>query len=192
MSGFSVKETTIDILEKDHLKLLPECSAGYMRIDVESTDLFFTQNHALHDTLLGEGMIEVYEIYKKKEENEIVGLIKLGKKLNGYPNVIHGGISALLFDNTFGWVFIALSAPHGVTANLSINYRKPIMADTWVILSAKLDKLEGRKLYMSASMTDDKGVLLADSTTLFITPKKTEDVTNNNATTESAPADPTN
>ena len=84
----------------------------------------------------------------------------MGKALNGYPGVIHGGISALLFDNTFGWVFIALNAPHGVTANLNINYKKPILADTWVILSARMDKLEGRKLYMSANMTDDDANIL--------------------------------
>ena len=65
-----------------------------------------------------------------------------------------------MFDNTFGWVFIALQKPHGVTANLTINYRRPIMADTWVILTAKLDKLDGRKLYMSANITDIEGNIL--------------------------------
>jgi predicted thioesterase len=45
------------------------------------------------------------------------------------------------------------------------------MANSWVLLTAKMDRVEGRKLYMSAKMQDESGNVLADSTTLFITPK---------------------
>ena len=101
---------------------------GYVKVDESFVDenmkaLFNLQDHALHDTLNGPNMIEVYEVYKKIDEDEIVCLVKFGKSLNGYPGIVHGGITALLFDNTFGWVFLALRAPHGVTANLNINYR---------------------------------------------------------------------
>lgn len=103
-------------------------AAGYTRIDESFLDdsvkdLFKLSDHALHDTLNGPGMVEVYEVFKKNDSEEIVCLIKFGKSLNGYPGIVHGGITALLFDNTFGWAFLALKAPHGVTANLNINYR---------------------------------------------------------------------
>lgn len=40
------------------------------------------------------------------------------------------------------------------------------------MLTAKIDKKEGRKLFMTAEMTDERGNLLADSTTLFVSPKQ--------------------
>ena len=46
-------------------------------------------------------MIEVYEIYRKLGENEVVCLVKLGKKLNGYPGVIHGGIRFVVLIGVF-------------------------------------------------------------------------------------------
>jgi acyl-coenzyme A thioesterase PaaI-like protein len=116
---------SIKTFEEELLQMRPSFET-YSRVDesiLADKELFKIENQALHGTLAGDGLIEVYEVYKKKDEEEILCLIKLGQKLNGYPDIVHGGITALLFDNTFGWVFIALKAPHGVTANLSINYR---------------------------------------------------------------------
>jgi hypothetical protein len=45
------------------------------------------------------------------------------------------------------------------------------MANSWVLLTAKMDRVEGRKLYMSAKMQDESGNILADSTALFVAPK---------------------
>lgn len=120
-------------------------SPHFIRVDenfLVQQALFMTRNHVLHDTLKGPGLIEIYEVYRKLGESEIVCLIKLGERLNGYPNIVHGGIAhlfvlviilniiyympgitALLFDNTFGWVFLALDAPPAVTANLTVNYK---------------------------------------------------------------------
>lgn len=78
----------------------------------------------------------------------------------------------MVFDNTFGWLFISLKYPSAVTANLNINYRSPIFADTSAILTARMIKRDGRKLYMEAKLCDVDGKLLAESTTLFITIKQ--------------------
>jgi acyl-coenzyme A thioesterase PaaI-like protein len=71
--------------------------------------------------------IEFYEIYKNVDTSDLLCIIKFGAALNGHPGVVHGGITALLFDNTFGWLFFARSIPVGVTANLNINYRAPVL-----------------------------------------------------------------
>eukprot|EP01035_Chromulina_nebulosa_P017099 gene17099-22612_t len=155
-------------------KLRP--TVGYKRIDQEilaNEFQSFIENHAIHDTLWGSGKIEVYEIYKNLNEDEVFSIITFGKALNGHPGVVHGGITALLIDNTFGWLFFSLKTPMAMTANLNINYRRPILAGTTVVLKAKLSSKEGRKLFMSASMENENGEVLADSTTLFIM-KKTE------------------
>jgi len=128
----------------------------------------FLANHALHDTLAGKDKVEKYEIYKKKQGEEILAVVVFGKALNGHPKVVHGGITALVFDNSFGWLFLCLEKPLAVTANLSINYRSPLAANTTCVLKAKIDRIEGRKMFMSAILEDTKGKLIAESTTLFL------------------------
>ena len=104
---------------KDKLALTSE----YDLIDDLHGDQVKYPDHALHDTLNGSGLVESYVVYRKRDDDEIRCLIKLGGQLNGYPGVVHGGITALLFDNSFGAAFIVLNKPHGVTANLTVNYK---------------------------------------------------------------------
>jgi len=81
------------------------------------------EQHAVYTSLHGESRIEAYEIYRAKDTEEIYCVIKFGDKLNGWPNIVHGGITALLLDNTYGWLFTTYNKPKAVTANLNINYR---------------------------------------------------------------------
>ena len=49
------------------------------------------KNHALFQTLYGDGMIEAYEVYKHNTKPEIVIVLKFGNTINGYPGILHGG-----------------------------------------------------------------------------------------------------
>lgn len=53
----------------------------------------FRSNHAMHETLRGDKMIQNYEIYKKEGENEVYCILSFGHALNGYRGVLHGGIT---------------------------------------------------------------------------------------------------
>jgi hypothetical protein len=72
----------------------------YERID----DIIFRQEHAvlndsmlhghvLYSSLMGESRVECYEVYKPKDSNEeeIYCIIAFGDRLNGWPNIVHGG-----------------------------------------------------------------------------------------------------
>lgn len=164
----------VDNAPADIVKLRPN-PLEYERIDTRMLAKEYkhwVKDHALHDTVAGPGKVEAYEIYQKNNSNELYCLVKFGKSLNGHPGIVHGGITSLVFDNTFGWLFLALKIKPAFTANLVINYRSPVYANTCCILKAKLLKFEGRKLYMNATLEDTNGKLLAESTTLFITMKE--------------------
>ena len=94
---------------------------------IDDTDLarskITLEKHILHDTLNGDGLIETYNMYRKRNDDEIRCVIKLGGQLNGYPGIVHGGVTALLFDNSFAWAIIALRNSPGVTETLNINYK---------------------------------------------------------------------
>lgn len=48
----------------------------------------------------------------------------------------------------------------GVTATLDVKYRKPVMADQFVVIRTKLDKADGRKLHVSAEMDSLDGEVM--------------------------------
>jgi acyl-coenzyme A thioesterase PaaI-like protein len=136
-------------------------------------------SHVIFGILLHEGCIESYEVYKRVSDKigeiapEVVLCdVRLGDKLDGHLGVVHGGILALLFDDVMGFAFDALEIEMAVTANLNIDFRAPVPANSRVVVRVCVSKQEGRKLYFSAQLTSlDSTVLYAEATSLYIIPK---------------------
>lgn len=60
-------------------------------------------------------------------------------EMMGWTNVVHGGIQATLMDEVSGWLVYVKCATAGVTAELNVKYRKPVMMDKGpVTVRAKL------------------------------------------------------
>lgn len=63
----------------------------------------------------------------------------------------------------------------GFTANLSVDYKHPVPAQSWVCVTVELVSVEGRKVRLAArvtSSTDDDATLFASATCLFIVAAK--------------------
>lgn len=151
-------------------------SYHYQKIDLPSRAI--EVSHIIFGQLLKEGCIERYAVYKRinKIGNEspeiIVSDIHLGNNLDGHEGVVHGGILAMLFDDSMGMAFGVMGIDMAYTANLNVDYRVPVLANSRVLIRVRLSKHEGRKLYFSAQMTSlDGSILYAESTTLYIIPK---------------------
>lgn len=173
----------------------------------------FISKNAFHDTLVGEGMLEKHEIYTRRPSKktavtanqpprsstdptaakesdptnyqEIIALMQYGDALNGHPGVVHGGVLAMTFDNLFGWVFFAAKLKAGFTANLNVNFRKPVFAGSVVVVNSKLVEIADRKRYLQATMTDSKdGSVVAEATALFILPKPSKPSATPNSSAE--------
>ena len=74
--------------------------------------------------------------------------------------------------------FQAMPNKVGVTANLSINYRKPTKAGQYLVLRARTVKVEGRKAWAEGWIESldpeegvEKGTRLVEATALFVEPK---------------------
>ena len=137
----------------------------------------FSYGHAIFGVLLGDKMIEKYDIYKRpadlsNADDVIVAHAKFGDKVNGHAGVVHGGILSLVFDDFLGFGFEALGVKKAVTANLNIDFRAPVYSGTEVLLKAQLENREGRKLYWRAQITSMDGEkLYAECTSLYIIPR---------------------
>ena len=137
---------------------------------------FFSEGHAIFGVLMGENMIESYEVYKRPEgsndENVVIAHVKLGDRINGHPGVVHGGILSLIFDDALGFGFEALGVKMAFTANLTVDYRIPVPAGTTIRVLAQLEHREGRKLFWKAQMTSMDGkTIFAECKSLYIIPR---------------------
>jgi len=94
-------------------------------------------------------------------------------RLMGSLNIMHGGFSALLLDETLGKVLggMQIKAP---TAQLNVKYRKPVFIGSQLYIHAKLTKTEGRKnfVYGQICNANDPSVILAEAEGLFISLRK--------------------
>ncbi|KAF9909981.1 hypothetical protein EC991_007600 [Linnemannia zychae] len=132
-----------------------------------------TPHHLTAGTLRGENMLSVHPIkFERKDQKEIVLFLHLGRSLCGHDRIIHGGLLATLLDEATGMVALPNLPYHiGFTANLNLNYRKPVKADQFVMIKAEFERGEGRKGYTKASIHDLQGNTLVECTALFVSPK---------------------
>ena len=136
-------------------------------------------SHIIFGQLLKDGCIERYAVYKRinkigEESPELIVCdMKLGNNLDGHNGIVHGGISAMMFDEAMGMACGAMGIKMAFTANLNVDYRAPVPANSRVLIRVRLSKQEGRKVHFSAQMTNlDASVLYAEATTLYIIPKQ--------------------
>ena len=105
-------------------------------------------------------------IQARADGDKVVCEYVFPKRFEGGPDMAHGGAVAAFYDDIMGSVLIAHKIP-GVTANLSVNYRRPhpvgvpIRAEAWVA------ERRGRKGEMEA-VGYLKDQILAEVTGLFL------------------------
>ncbi|KAI1318689.1 hypothetical protein EDD11_005982 [Mortierella claussenii] len=130
-------------------------------------------HHLTAGTLRGENMLSVHPLkFERKDKKAIVLFMHLGRSLCGHDRIIHGGLLATLLDEATGMVALPNLPFHiAFTANLNINYRKPVKADQFVMIKAEFEQAEGRKGYTNASIHDLHGNTLVECTALYISPK---------------------
>lgn len=117
-----------DTMEKSAMHPLAPSLEEYIRIDLTTWNSSefksnFLQSNALHDTLNGKGMIETFQVFQHKTDNDLYSIVRFGDRVNGYPGLVHGGISSLVIDSLYGWTLLANKLPFAFTANLTLNYR---------------------------------------------------------------------
>lgn len=98
--------------------------------------------------------------------DRVLADVTLDKRHEGSPGVAHGGVVAAALDDLFGGVLVLLEQP-AVTANLSVDYRAPVLLGTPLELEGWSEARTGRKLRFRGEMRQG-GTLVAEATALFL------------------------
>lgn len=109
-------------------------------------------------------------------QQTVFAAFSLGNDLSGYPRVAHGGIIAMLLDEVMGKAsFGVLGNTSTFTAKLDVEYVRPVLVNSFVVIIAKAGSVEGRKLWITAMLEGaEPGVVCAYARLLLIKSKETK------------------
>ena len=109
------------------------------------------------------------------DTGECVTVIWIGGALAGWPGVTHGGVIATILDEALGaCAILQFPARTGVTANLEINYLRPVVTNSFYVLRAIPVKDGGRenKIWANGRLETVEGRICVEAKALFVVPKK--------------------
>lgn len=132
------------------------------------------KHHLVHASLSGSGKVEDYRIFVAPGRQSVRVELRMGHSVCGHPTIIHGGALAAVFDDAFGALFVASRAGNGFTANLSVDYRRPVPAGADLTLEATIDRVEvsrsgAKKVFFRGVLRSrDSETVYTEATALFI------------------------
>ena len=97
----------------------------------------------------------------------IVGRFRLGAEYQGGAGFIHGGIIATVLDEVMSKVS-RLSDLRAVTAELHVEYLKPVRVGEELCVEGFSTRREGRQLYHESEIRNQAGELLARGRGRFV------------------------
>uniref|UniRef100_A0A8C8YLQ6 Acyl-coenzyme A thioesterase THEM4 n=1 Tax=Prolemur simus TaxID=1328070 RepID=A0A8C8YLQ6_PROSS len=158
-------------------KCFPSCKYGSIQrtqdfkmfhLDRELTKEDLRTQTRLFTSSFEEGLGFEYVIFCNDVEKRTVCLFQGGPYLEGMPGFLHGGAIATMIDTTLG-VSAVIAGGTVMTANLNINFKRPIPLCSVVVINTQLDKVEGRKFFVSGNVQSaDEKTLYSEATSLFI------------------------
>jgi len=87
--------------------------------------------------------------------------VEFGDAYEGHPGLVHGGFVAAILDHVLG-VTSAVAGFAAMTGTLSTRFRRPTPTRTVLICRAAVKRVDGRKVFCSATL-EANGVVVADA-----------------------------
>jgi uncharacterized protein (TIGR00369 family) len=103
----------------------------------------------------------------------ITGRFVLGSRYQGGAKFLHGGVIAVLLDEAMGKCCRFREA-RAVTAQMTIDYLKPIDAEQEIVVEAFEELQSGRNLFHVGEIRNTAGEVLARGKARFVIVRPTE------------------
>jgi uncharacterized protein (TIGR00369 family) len=111
------------------------------------------------------GMLLTFE--QDDATQRIRGNFRLGAEYQGGPGFIHGGIIATVLDEVMGKV-CRFRGVRAVTAELSVEYLKPVPVDAALVVEGYEVEMKGCNLLLAGDIRDVSGKVLARGKGRFV------------------------
>ena len=97
----------------------------------------------------------------------MLGSVTFSRAHMGSTDTVHGGVITMLFDDVLGMFVSRQGQPDSKTAFLKVNYRNVTPVKRELRMTASIDKIEGRKTFVSGTLSDGD-VVCAEAEALFV------------------------
>src|SRR5271167_4075064 len=103
-------------------------------------------------------MLLTFEV--DSEQKKIRGNFVLGERYQGGGGMAHGGIIAVLLDEVMGKVCRFEDVKAAVTAELNVQYLKPVKVAEEIVVEGWKEDRKGRNLFLYGEIRNTEGVVL--------------------------------
>lgn len=87
----------------------------------------------------------------------------------GYPGVVHGGVTAAMLDETAGRTVLANGDDQFyMTLKLEIKYRKPVPTETMLRIIGRLETTRSRRATARSEIQLQDGTILAEARAVLV------------------------
>ena len=102
-------------------------------------------------------------------DGRATGRVTVGKPHEGPPGLVHGGVVATLLDHVLARA-VRAAGRGGLTATLTVRYRRPVPLGVPLLLTAEVGETSGRRTTATARLAaeDDPDTVLAEADGLFV------------------------
>lgn len=118
-------------------------------------------------TFLHEGDRVRIAYFRKPNEPQLYARAFFGGKTLGPPGHVHGGALAAALDEAMGAV-CWMNGHKTVAATISVKFVAMLPIATETTLESRIHRVEGRKIFTRASLTNPAGQAVAEGEGLFI------------------------
>jgi uncharacterized protein (TIGR00369 family) len=102
-----------------------------------------------------------------ESSQRVIGRFRLGPEYQGATGFIHGGIIATVLDEVMSKLS-RFSNVRAVTAELTVEYLRPVRVDEELRVEGFATRRDGRELYQEGEIRNAEGVLLARGRGRFV------------------------
>lgn len=144
-------------------------SRGWNHLDLTGAGL-----PTFHGTLRTPGGIAIPPIaFHNTSSSHDLAIVHLGRRLSGFPFIVHGGITGMVTEETFK-AAIQRHYPHLHyndihTKSLSLNYKSPVFVNQFVILDSSITQIDDNSYSLNGEMKSLDGKVLLKATATLST-----------------------
>ncbi len=112
------------------------------------------------------------KFYADDETEEVFTRIKPEEHFAGFPGILHGGVQCALVDEVAFWAMFDKLKKIGVTVRVEMDFLNAVKTPSLLEVRGRIDRIQGRKVFVNASIIDEKKVICTRAKVAYYIPKK--------------------
>ncbi|CAD8148309.1 unnamed protein product [Paramecium octaurelia] len=137
------------------------------------------QKHFLHNMIVqNENAFNLFKVYLSNNQSNLNDdnghqlhiVFNASENVKGNNNDVNSGLLATIIDNAFGQLsFLAAGFVPTATANLQVDYKKPIKLNEDYLITCEVQNIQGRKVFLKAVVQDSENNICSEANAIFLT-----------------------